>query len=56
MFSKVNGALRSTGARSTVAIIDAAIGSALHDVSQQDIPTPFHSAKPDYFESYGIAW
>lgn len=36
MFSKVKGALRSAAARSTVAIY-AAIGSALHDVSQQDI-------------------
>jgi transposase len=36
MFSKVKGALRSAAARSTVAI-SAAIGSALHDVSQQDI-------------------
>jgi hypothetical protein len=36
MFSKVKGALRSAAARSTVAI-DAAIDSALHEVSPQDI-------------------
>jgi transposase len=42
MFSKVKGALRSAGARSTVAI-SAAIGSALHDVTQQDISGWFQS-------------
>jgi len=42
MFSKVKGALRSAAARSTVAIT-AAIGSALHDVSQQDILGWFQS-------------
>ena len=42
MFSKVKGALRSAAARSTVAITEA-IGSALHDVSQQDILGWFQS-------------
>jgi transposase len=42
MFSKVKGALRSAAARSTVAITEA-IGSALHDVSQQDILEWFQS-------------
>jgi transposase len=42
MFSKVKGALRSAAARSTVAIY-AAIGSALHDVTQQDILGWFQS-------------
>jgi transposase len=42
MFSKVKGALRLAAARSTVAISDA-IGSALHDVSQQDILGWFQS-------------
>jgi transposase len=42
MFSKVKGALRSAAARSTVAIY-VAIGSALHDVSQQDIVGWFQS-------------
>jgi transposase len=42
MFSKVKGALRSAAARSTVVITEA-IGSALHDVSPQDILGWFHS-------------
>ena len=42
MFSKVKGALRSAAARTTVAITGA-IGSALHDVSQQDILGWFQS-------------
>jgi transposase len=42
MFSKVKGALRSAAARSTAAI-SGAIGSALHDVSQQDILGWFQS-------------
>jgi transposase len=42
MFSKVKGALRSAAARSTVAI-HAAIGSALHEVSPQDILGWFQS-------------
>jgi transposase len=42
MFSKVKGALRSAAGRTTVAITGA-IGSALHDVSQQDILGWFQS-------------
>jgi transposase len=42
MFSKVKGALRSAAARTTMAI-DAAIGSALHDVSRKDILGWFQS-------------
>jgi transposase len=42
MFSKVKGALRSAAARSTVTITEA-IGSALRDVSPQDILGWFHS-------------
>jgi transposase len=42
MFSKVKGALRSAAARTTVAITGA-IGSALHDVSQQDVLGWFQS-------------
>ena len=42
MFSKVKGALRSAAARLTVAI-HAAIGSALHEVSPQDILGWFQS-------------
>jgi transposase len=42
MFSTVKEALRSVAARSTVALY-AAIGSALHDVSQQDILGWFQS-------------
>jgi transposase len=42
MFSKVKGALRSAAARSTSAL-DVAIGSALHEVSQQDILGWFQS-------------
>jgi transposase len=42
MFSKVKGALRSAAARTTVAITGA-IGSALHEVSQQDILGWFQS-------------
>jgi transposase len=42
MFSKVKAALRSVAARSTVAIT-AAIGSALHDVSRQDVSGWFQS-------------
>ena len=42
MFSKVKGALRSAAARTTVAITGA-IGSALQDVSQQDILGWFQS-------------
>jgi transposase len=42
MFSKVKGALRSAAARSTSAL-DVAIGSALHEVSPQDILGWFQS-------------
>lgn len=42
MYSKVKGALRSTAARS-VAALYAAIGPALHEVSQQDILGWFQS-------------
>jgi transposase len=42
MFSKVKGALRSAAARSTSALY-VAIGSALHEVSQQDILGWFQS-------------
>jgi transposase len=42
LFSKVKGALRSAAARSTSAL-DVAIGSALQDVSPQDILGWFHS-------------
>ena len=42
MFSKVKGALRTAAARSTEAIT-VAIGSALHEVSQQDILGWFQS-------------
>jgi transposase len=50
MYSKVKGALRSAAARSTVAI-DAAIGSALHEVSPQDILGWFHSRAAYAFQS-----
>jgi transposase len=50
MYSKVKGALRSTAARSTVAIY-AAIGSALHEVSPQDILGWFHSRAAYAFQS-----
>ena len=42
MFSKVKGALRSAAARSTMAITEA-IGSALHEATQQDILGWFQS-------------
>jgi transposase len=42
MFSKVKAALRSAAARSTVAIT-ATLGSALHDVSRQDVLGWFQS-------------
>ncbi len=50
MYSKVKGALRSAAARSTVAIY-AAIGSALHEVSPQDILGWFHSRAAYAFQS-----
>ena len=42
MFSKVKGALRSAAARTTGAVYEA-IGSALHDVSPEDISGWFQS-------------
>jgi len=50
MYSKIKGALRSAAARSTVAIY-AAIGSALHEVSPQDILGWFHSRAAYAFQS-----
>jgi len=42
MFSKVKEALQSAAARSTSAL-DVAMGSALHEVSPQEILGWFHS-------------
>jgi transposase len=50
MYSKVKGALRSAVARSTVAI-SAAIGSALHEVSPQDILGWFQDRAAYAFQS-----
>jgi hypothetical protein len=50
MFSKVKEALRSVAARSTTALY-VAIGSALHEVSQQDILGWFQSRAAYAFQS-----
>jgi transposase len=50
MFSKVKGALRSAAARSTAALY-VAIGSALHEVSQQDILGWFQSRAAYAFQT-----